>query len=80
MIDTGLILFTAIHPGVIDVDVGGIVSVQDHADHVIVVIHLCKHQFHIRIIAVELVKFSFQRLKVIVTAGNCDMAFSGSVQ
>ena len=49
-----------------------VVSVKDDADHIVIVIHLCEHQFHIWIIVVKFVKFRFQRLKVVIAAGNAD--------
>ena len=60
MIDTGLILLAAIHPGVIYIDVRSIVSVKDGADHVVIIINLRKHEYHIRIVLIKPVKFRFQ--------------------
>ena len=80
MVDGSLILLPTVHPGVIDVDVGGVVPVQDHSNHVVIVVNLCKYQFHMGIVFVKTVKFSFQSLEIVVATGNADMATDRSIQ
>ena len=68
-----LVLIPPIHPGVIHVDIRGIISFQDRTDHVVIVVDLRERQFHIRIILIETVKFGFKGLKVVVVAGDIDI-------
>ena len=76
----GLILIAVIHPGVIDVDVGGVVAVQHLADHIVVIVDLGVLQFDIWIILMETLELGFQRLEVVVTADNGDHAFIRAVK
>ena len=68
MSDRCFVLVTAVHPGVVDVDVRGIVSVKDRADHVVVVVDLRVDELCVGIILSEAFKLGLECLEVIVAA------------